>query len=401
MHLGARRENVIMCDSKGVIHAGREDLNASKREFATTRDARTLADAIAGADVFLGLSTADVLTGEMIRSMADAPIVFALANPNPEIAYELAIAARPDIVFATGRSDYPNQVNNVLGFPYIFRGALDVRATCINEEMKIAAVKALAALAREPVPDTVMAAYNKEKIVFGTDYLIPKPMDPRLITAVAVAVARAAIESGVARQQITDWDAYAYGLEARMGLNNSLIRYIRDKARKAPGRVVFAEGTNVKVVLAARELAYLGIARPVLVGDAGEIARVMRENHVEGQDILVVDPRSDGEILRGERYAHLFFEKMQRRGITLADAHEKMARREYFALMMVESGDADGCILHHGGNYLEALRPTLEVVGNGGHVAGMYILLNKRGPMFFSDVLVNAAPTAETLVQTT
>ncbi|MDR2130840.1 MAG: NADP-dependent malic enzyme [Odoribacteraceae bacterium] len=404
VQLGVRRENVTMCDSKGVIHATREDLNASKREFATTRDVHTLAEAIAGADVFLGLSKADVLTPEMIRSMAALPVVFALANPNPEIAYDLAIGARRDIIFATGRSDYPNQVNNVLGFPYIFRGALDVRATCINEAMKVAAVKALAALAKEPVPDTVVAAYNKEKIVFGTDYLIPKPMDPRLITAVAPAVAQAAIESGVARQQITDWDAYVYGLEARMGLNNSLVREVRDRARLAPGRIVFSGGDNVKVLQAARELVYLGIARPVLVGDAGNTARLARENNVDLQGITVIDPWSDGESLRRERYAHLFFEKMKRKGIALGDAYEKMKSREYFALMMVESGDADGCILHHANSYLEALRPTLQIIGTDnaeGHVAGMYILLNKKGPMFFSDVLVNASPTVETLVQTT
>jgi malate dehydrogenase (oxaloacetate-decarboxylating)(NADP+) len=404
MQLGVRREHVTMCDSKGVIHASRADLNASKREFATTRDARTLAEALVGADVFLGLSTANVLTPEMIRTMADAPVVFALANPNPEIAYEPAIASRPDIIFATGRSDYPNQVNNVLGFPYIFRGALDVRATCINEEMKVAAVRALAALAKEPVPDTVMAAYNKEKIVFGTDYLIPKPVDPRLITAVAVAVARAAIKSGVARQEIADWDAYAYNLEARMGLNNSLIRQIRDRAKKSPGRVVFSAGENARVLQAARDLVYLGIARPVLVGDAANIARLMRENHLDEQGITIVDPWDDRESLRRERYAHLFLEKMQRKGVTLGDAYEKMKLREYFALMMVESGDADACILHYANSYQEALRPTLQIIGTNnreGHVAGMYIMLNKKGPMFFADVLVNAQPTAETLARTT
>ncbi|MDR2414179.1 MAG: NADP-dependent malic enzyme [Odoribacteraceae bacterium] len=404
MQLGVRRENVVACDSKGVIRADRADLNASKKEFATTRDLHSLADALAGADVFLGLSKADVLTPGMIRSMAGTPIVFALANPNPEIAYDLAIAARPDIIFATGRSDYPNQVNNVLGFPYIFRGALDARATCINEAMKVAAVKALAALAKEPVPDTVMAAYNKEKIAFGVDYLIPKPMDPRLITAVAVAVARAAIESGVARQEIADWDAYAYGLEARMGLNNSLIRDIRSRARKSPGRIVFSAGENARVLQAARELVYLGVAHPVLVGNADNIARLMQENRVDGQGITVIDPWSDDEAMRRERYAHLFLEKMQRKGVTLGDAYEKMKTRDYFSLMMVESGDADGCILHHANNYQDALRPTLQIIGTNnreGHVAGMYIMLNKKGPMFLADVLVNASPTAETIARTT
>jgi malate dehydrogenase (oxaloacetate-decarboxylating)(NADP+) len=402
LQLGVRREHVVMCDSKGVIHASRGDLNASKREFATSREVYTLGEAIRGADVFLGLSTADVLTQDMIRAMAPRPVVFALANPNPEIAYDLAVASRPDVIFATGRSDYPNQVNNVLGFPYIFRGALDVRATCINEEMKIAAVRALAALAKEPVPDTVAAAYNKENIVFGRDYLIPKPMDPRLITAVAVAVAKAAIESGVARHEIADWDAYTYELEARMGQNSSLIRDIRGKAKRAPRRIVFAEGENTRVLQAARSLAFLGIARPVLVGDAGQIARLMRENHVDGQGITVVDPWHDTENLRRERYAHLLFEKRQRKGMTLADAYEKMKTREYFALMMVEGGDADGCILHHASSYREALQPVLQIVGNeASHVAGMYIMLNKKGPMFFADVLVDANTTEESLVQTT
>jgi malate dehydrogenase (oxaloacetate-decarboxylating)(NADP+) len=404
LQLGVRPENVVMCDSKGVIHASRADLNASKKAFATTRDVHTLAEALRGADVFLGLSAADVLTAGMIRAMAERPVVFALANPNPEIAYDVAIASRPDIIFATGRSDYPNQVNNVLGFPYIFRGALDVRATCINEAMKIAAVRALAALAKEPVPDTVAAAYNKENIVFGRDYLIPKPMDPRLITAVAVAVARAAIESGVARHEIADWEAYAYGLEARMGQNSSLMRDIRDKARRSPRRIVFAEGANTRVLQAAQSLVYLGIARPVLVGDAGRIARLMSENHIDGQGITVVDPWSDAESLRRERYAHLLFEKRQRKGMTLADAYERMTSRDYFALMMVEVGDADGCILHHPDGHAEALRPVMQVIGDGNgdeHVTGMYIMLNKKGPMFFSDVLVDVSPTAESLARTT
>ncbi|MDR1414410.1 MAG: NADP-dependent malic enzyme [Odoribacteraceae bacterium] len=402
LQLGVLPGNVVMCDSKGVIHVSREDLNESKRAFATDRDVHTLEEAIRGADVFLGLSTADVLTGEMIRSMGERPVVFALANPNPEIGYEEAVASRPDIIFATGRSDYPNQVNNVLGFPYIFRGALDVRATCINEEMKIAAVRALAALAKEPVPDTVAAAYNKENIVFGRDYLIPKPMDPRLITAVAVAVARAAIESGVARVEITDWEAYTYALEARMGQNSSLMRDIRGKARRSPRRIVFSDGCNPRVLQAARSLVYLGIARPVLVGDAGHIARLMSENHIDGEGITVVDPWGETEGLRRERYAHLLFQKRQRRGITLADAYERMNALDYFALMMVEGGDADGCILHQVDGGMGTLRPLLQIIGaDEGHVAGMYIVLNKKGTMFFSDVLMDAKPTAESLVRTT
>ena len=404
LQLGVRRENLVMCDSKGVLHVSRTDLNKSKKEFVTSREVYTLAEAIQGADVFLGLSAADVLTQEMVRSMAADPVVFALANPDPEIRYELAIASRPDIVFATGRSDYPNQVNNVLGFPYIFRGALDVRATCINEEMKVAAVRALAALAKEPVPDTVVAAYNKDSIVFGREYLIPKPMDPRLITSISVAVAKAAIQSGVARHQITDWDTYSYGLEVRMGQSSSLIRNIRNKAKTAPRRIVFAEGTNIKVLQAAQNLVFLGISHPILLGNREKIARLMNENHIEMQGISIVDPWSEEERRRRERYAHVFFAKRQRKGISLNDAVEKMKLREYFALAMVETGDADGCILHYSNSYIEALRPALHLIGTNNkerHIAGMYIMLNKKGPMFFSDVLINMKPTEETLVQTT
>jgi malate dehydrogenase (oxaloacetate-decarboxylating)(NADP+) len=404
LQLGVRRENVIMCDSKGVLNKSRTGLNATKQEFVTARDVHTLEEALHDADVFLGLSAADILTQDMIRSMAANPVVFALANPNPEISYESATASRPDIIFATGRSDYPNQVNNVLGFPYIFRGALDVRATCINEEMKIAAVRALAAIAKEPVPDTVAAAYDKKTISFGREYLIPKPMDPRLVTGISVAVAKAAIASGVARHHIEDWDTYIFTLEERMGQSSSLIRSIRSKAKASPKKIVFADGTGLKVLQAAQELVYTGIAHPVLVGNSDKISRLMSENNINPRGIDIIDPWTEEERVRRENYAHVFFEKRQRKGISLNDAIEKMKQREYFSLMMVETGDADGCILHYANNYIEALRPALQIIGTNnptGHVTGMQIILDKRGPMFFSDVAINMEPTADTLVLTT
>ncbi|MDR2037133.1 MAG: NADP-dependent malic enzyme [Bacteroidales bacterium] len=404
LQLGVKRENVIMCDSKGVLNLSRSDLNASKKEFATNRDLHTLEEALRDADVFLGLSAADILTQDMVRSMSANPIVFALANPNPEISYDAAIESRTDIIFATGRSDYPNQVNNVLGFPYIFRGALDVRATCINEEMKIAAVHALASIAKEPVPDTVAAAYNKKSISFGREYLIPKPMDPRLVTRISTAVAKAAIDSGVARHIIEDWDTYVFQLEERMGQSSSLIRSLRSKAQASPKRIVFADGTNIKVLQAAQNLVYTGIAHPILVGNKDKITRLMAENSINTQGISVVDPWTESERKRRENYAHVFFEKRQRKGISLNDAIERMKQREYFSLMMLETGDADGCILHYANNYIDALRPALQIIGTNnsqGHVAGMQIILDKRGPMFFSDVSVNMEPTEDTLVQTT
>ncbi len=403
MQLGVRRENVVMCDSKGVLHTSRTDLNAAKKEFATTLNVHTLEEALKDADVFLGLSAADVLTEDMIRTMADKPIVFALANPNPEISYEKAIKSRTDIIFATGRSDYPNQVNNVLGFPYIFRGALDVRATTINEAMKIAAVRALAALAKEPVPDTVVAAYNKKSIAFGREYLIPKPLDPRLVTAISVAVAKAAIESGVARHVITDWETYIFKLEERMGQSSPLIRTIRNQAKLSPRRIVFADGTNPKVLQAAKTLVHTGIAKPILIGNSEKISCLMEENQIEKDGIEVLDPWCEQERQRREQYAHTFFEKRQRKGISMQDAIERMKHREYFALMMLETGDVDGCILHYDNNYIDTLRPALQIIGMNNeenHVAGMQILLSKRGPLFLSDVCVNPEPDANSLVQT-
>ncbi len=402
--LGIKRENLVMCDSKGVLHVSRTDLNAAKKEFATSRDVHTLEDALKGADMFLGLSAADVLNEEMIRSMAGNPIVFALANPNPEIAYDKAIASRTDIIFATGRSDHPNQVNNVLGFPYIFRGALDVRATAINEAMKIAAVRALADLAKQPVPESVVVAYKNQSIMFGREYLIPKPLDPRLVVAVSTAVAKAAIESGVARHTITDWDAYVFKLEERMGQSSSLIRSMRDQAKTAPKRIVFSEGTNTKVLQAARTLADTGVALPIVVGNSEKILNRMAENHIEKEGITIIDLWSDNERPRRERYATAFFEKRQRKGVSMHDAIDKMQHREYFSLMMLETGDADGCIMHYTNNYVDVLRPALQIIGSDNkenHVAGMQIVFTKRGPLFLSDVAVHVSPGAESLVQTT
>ena len=360
--LGVKPENVIMCDSKGVISVRRQNLNAAKAKFATTREVDTLEEALVGADVFLGLSVADVLTQEMVRSMADNPIVFALANPNPEISYDNAMAAREDIIFATGRSDYPNQVNNVLGFPYIFRGALDVRATKINEEMKIAAVRALAALTKEPVPDIVAAAYNDNNISFGREYLIPKALDPRLISTISVAVAKAAIESGVARKTITDWKAYATELDSRMGRDDKLMRAIRSKVgTAAPRRIVFSEGDRLTTIKAAVHLANENLAIPLLVGDRAKINTLLKDNHLTLDPKCIVDFRSDREEARRSRYAALLYNKVSRKGVRMHEAIEYMMRRDWFTLMMVASGDADTSILGYTHRYTEALNPVRQI----------------------------------------
>ena len=323
MALGVRPENLVMCDSKGVITTRRTNLSAAKAQFATDRDIATLAEALRGADVFLGLSVADVLTQEMVRSMAADPVVFALANPNPEISYDNAMAAREDIIFATGRSDYPNQVNNVLGFPYIFRGALDVRATKINEEMKIAAVLALAKLAKEPVPDIVAAAYNDNDITFGREYLIPKALDPRLISCISAAVAKAAIESGVARKEITDWKAYMAELESRMGRDDKLMRAIRSKVvTAAPRRIAFSEGERLSTIKAAVHLANENIAMPLLVGSRSKINALLRENHLTLDPRCIVDFQSDEQEARRNRYATLLYNKVSRKGVRMSEAIE-------------------------------------------------------------------------------
>ena len=404
IELGVKPENLVMCDSKGVINTQRKDLNPIKAQFATARPIATLAEALVGADVFLGLSVADVLTEKMVQSMAPNPIVFALANPNPEISYEKATASRKDIIFATGRSDYPNQVNNVLGFPYIFRGALDVRATKINEEMKIAAVKALAALAKEPIPDIVATAYNNANIFFGREYLIPKPLDPRLITHISIAVAKAAIESGVARHIITDWESYRFELERRMGRDNKLLRAIRNKARSsAPKRLVFTRAEKVNTLKAAAHLYQDKIAEPILLGDKAHILEMLRENNLELDERHIIDHRSPQEEGRRNKYADLLYAKLNRKGLSLADARKNMTKRDWFGLMMVYCGEADGAILNYGRRYTAALEPARQIF-EGVHrseLAAMVIVMTKKGPMFFADMAVNTQPTANELVDIT
>lgn len=401
MSLGVKPENVVMCDSKGVISVRRKDLNPIKSKFATTREVNTLAEALVGADVFLGLSVANVLSQEMVRSMAGNPIVFALANPNPEISYTDAMAARKDIIFATGRSDYPNQVNNVLGFPYIFRGALDVRATTINEEMKIAAVKALAALTKEPVPDIVAAAYNDNNISFGRDYLIPKALDPRLISTISVAVAKAAIDSGVARKTITDWKAYAEELDGRMGRDDKLMRAIRSKVKTAePRRIVFSEGDRLTTIKAAIHLINDNLAIPILVGDAKKIASILEENHLNLDMKYVVDFRSDAEEGRRRDYAMQLYNKVSRKGVRMNEAVEYMMHRDWFSLMMVAAGDADTSILGYAHHYIESLKPVRQIFTTNSNttLAAMQIVTTKKGPMFFADMAVNPSPSVEDLV---
>lgn len=399
--LGANPENVVMVDSKGVINTARTDLNDRKKPFATTRNITTLEEAVKDADVFLGLSVADVLTQEMLQSMNHHPIVFALANPNPEISYELAMSSREDIIFATGRSDYPNQINNVLGFPYIFRGALDVQATCINEEMKKATVYALAELTKKAVPDVVNAAYSVKKLRFGKEYIIPKPLDPRLLTTVAPAVARAAMESGVARKPITNWDEYDHKLRDLMGLDNKMIRRLYEMARQNPKRVVFSE-TNHLNMLKAAETAYAeGICRPVLLGNEEKIANVARENQISLEGMEIVNLRNDREEERRARYATLLTEKRNRQGMTLEEASEKMFERNYFGMMMVETGDADAMITGVFSKYADTTSIAKEVIGirSGlNHIGAMHIVNTKKGMLFLADTLFNRHPDTEALI---
>jgi len=397
--LGLKPENLIMCDSKGVIRKDRTDLDDIKAEFATSRKLNTLQEAIKGADVFIGLSKADILVPADILAMAKDPIVFALANPNPEIAYDLAKKTRPDLIMATGRSDYPNQVNNVLGFPYIFRGALDVRATEINEDMKLAAVHALSELAKEPVPDSVIMAYGSDKIEFGREYLIPKPMDTRLITTIAPAVAKAAMESGQATKPITDWAAYHQELQKRIGIDQKLINAIIDRAKKSPKRVVFAEADNVKILKAAQVLSDEKIAIPILLGNRAEIERLIKEHKLELSDCTIIDPREDKE--RDEKYANAYYSKRQRKGITLSDARRVMRDRNAYGAMMVDFGEADAMISGLTRDYSTTILPSLQIIGmrpNVKRVAGMYIVMNKKGTYFFADCTVNVDPTPEELV---
>lgn len=399
--VGAKKENIVMLDSKGVIRADREELSSSKAEWATDRDIHTLADAVAGSDVFIGLSAADVLTPEMLLSMAEKPIVLAMANPNPEIAYDLALETRDDVIMGTGRSDYPNQVNNVLGFPYIFRGALDVRATAINEEMKIAAVHAIAALAKENVPEEVNQAYNTNNLHFGPEYVIPKPTDPRLITEVSVAVAKAAIASGVARQQITDWEKYAEDLRKRLGKDDGIMRKLIAVAKNNPKRVVFAEADNPKTLRAAQIVREEGIAIPILLGNRAKINGLIEEFSFELPDVQIIDPYEEAGSARFEKYVDHLFEKRQRRGISRGDASKLLLNRNYFAASMVQFDDADTLISGLTRNYASTIKPALQVIGakKGSGVAGMYLMLTSKGPLFLGDTTVNADPSARELAE--
>ena len=403
--LGAKKENIIMLDSKGVIREDREDLDELKRFFSTSnKKINTLEDAMKDADVFVGLSKGNIVSQQMIQSMAKKPVVFALANPDPEISYEEAMAARKDIIMATGRSDNPNQVNNVLGFPFIFRGALDVRATQINEAMKLAAVYAIANLAKEPVPEAVNLAYDSKNIVFGPNYIIPKPIDSRLISTVAPAVAKAAIESGVAQHKITDWEAYKQELNNRLGLDNKLLRGITNKAKQNPKRVVFTEADHYKILKAAQQIKDEGIARPILLGDPEKIAKLIFENNLDLSDIPIIDPRSSSEEERRNEFGDIFFNKRKRRGYTLFEARKIMRERNYFGAMMLETGAADAMISGLTRKYADPIRPALQVIGMQKHlnrVAGMYIMVTKQGPYFFADTTMNVNPSVQDLVDIT
>ena len=400
--LGATHENIIMLDSKGVITSDREKLDATKRYFATDRrDIHTLEEAIKDADVFLGLSKGNVLSQDMIRSMASHPIVFALANPVPEISYEDAMAARPDVLMSTGRSDYPNQINNVIGFPYIFRGALDVASTAINEEMKLAAVRAIANLAKQPVPDVVNEVYHVNNFTFGPDYFIPKPVDPRLITEVSMAVAKAAMESGVARKPITDWEAYRQHLKELMGQESKLTRQLYDTARRDPQRVVFAEGIHPTMLKAAVEAKAEGICHPILLGNDEAIGKLAKELDLSLEGIEIVNLRHPNESARRERYARILSEKRARQGANFQEANDKMFERNYFGMMMVETGEADAFITGLYTKYSNTIKVAKEVIGIRSefkHFGTMHILNSKKGTYFLADTLINRHPGTDTLV---
>ena len=404
--LGAKYENFTMFDINGVLHRDRNDLDENRIMFAVDAKKKemNLADAMKNADVFLGLSVGNVVTPEMIRSMPKNPIVFAMANPDPEITYDAATAVRKDIIMATGRSDFPNMVNNVLGFPYIFRGALDVRATQINEAMKLAAVKALAQLAKTPVPEIVTLAYNEKSILFGPTYIIPKPLDPRLLSTVAPAVAKAAIESGVARTPITNWDNYVLSLNKRLGLDNQLLRIIGSKARKDPRHIIFPEGDNVKMLKAAQICADEGICFPILLGEEKKIQRIAEINGVDLEGITIVDPKTDENEEKRRAFGEQFFAKRGRKGVNHYEAIKIMKDRMHFGCMMVDNGEADGMLAGPTKDYGQLIRPALQIIGTEHgvkRIAGMYILITKRGPLFLADTTVNFNPTAEELADIT
>lgn len=398
--LGVKKENIIVCDKDGVIRRDRPGLTAIHREFATDLNIFHISEAMPGADVFLGLSAGNIISQEMIKSMAPNPIVFALANPDPEISYDLAIDAREDVIMATGRSDHPNQVNNVLGFPYIFRGALDVRATMINEEMKLAAAKAIAKLAKEPVPEIVNKAYGDLNMAFGRMYLIPKPVDPRLITTIAPAVAKAAIESGVAKKMIHDWDAYELELQKRIGIDQRLMSIVIGRAKKDPKRVVFGEADNLKILKAAQILRDEKIAVPILLGNRQKILALIENNALDLANVTIVDPMEETEMI--EKFGKFLYQKRQRKGMTLFDANRLVRERNYFGAMMLETGSADAFISGLTRDYPKTILPSLQTIGvkkGVNRVAGMYIMNTPKGPYFFADATVNLNPTAEELVE--
>lgn len=397
--LGVQKENVLMLDSKGVIRKDNPNLDETKKIYATDKDLHTLAEAIQNADVFLGLSKGNVLSPEMLLSMAENPIVFACANPTPEIAYDLAMATRVDVLMATGRSDHPNQVNNVLGFPYIFRGALDVRATEINEEMKLAAVKAIAQLAKEPVPDIVSRAYNDKALTFGKTYFIPKPLDPRLISIISPAVAKAAMDSGVAKYPILDWDKYQIALQQRLGIDGKLMSRMTQTAQKHPKKVVFGEADNPKVLKAAQTVRDEGIAIPILLGDKNKIAAILAENKLDLSDCLIINPLEEKE--KSQVFAQMLYDKRKRKGMTLYDAQKAMQDRNYFGTMMLNNGDADAFISGLTKNYAQVIKPALEVIGvrkDVEVVAGMYVVVSGGKTLFFADTTVTENPTVDELV---
>ena len=401
LSLGVKKENIVMLDSKGVIKQNREGLEGNKAIFATNRRCDTLDEAMKNADVFLGLSVANIVTTEMVQSMAKRPIVFALANPDPEISYKEAMASRDDIIMATGRSDHPNQVNNVLGFPYIFRGALDVRATEINENMKLAAVKAIANLAKETVLDEINLAYDDNTLSFGSEYIIPKPLDPRLITAVAPAVAMSAIRSGVAKLEIPDWNKYRESLKKRLGLDNKLIRTLTARAKRNPKRVVFAEAEHYKILKAAQQVSDEGIAIPVLLGRKQKIIDLIEEFSIEFDNLIIIDPKDVSQKKKRDEYGDILWEKRKRKGLTQFEARKLMRERNYFGSMMVETGEADALISGISRNYRTTIKPALEVIGKRDDVkkvAGMYIMNTKKGTLFLADTTINTNPTAEELV---
>jgi malate dehydrogenase (oxaloacetate-decarboxylating)(NADP+) len=396
--LGACYENFILFDKDGVLHKGRTDLDEEKRKFAVNRTDWTLEKAMKDADVFLGLSVGNVVTSDMVKSMARNAIVFAMANPDPEIPYDLAVEARKDIIMATGRSDFPNQVNNVLGFPYIFRGALDVRATQINEAMKLAAVKALAEMAKSTVPDIVNMAYNEKNIAFGPEYIIPKPLDPRLLSTIAPAVAKAAMESGVAQHPIEDWNAYAVELNKRLGLDNQLLRVISAKSKSNPKRVVFADADNIKILKTAQIVFDEGVAYPILLGNVKKITAIAAANQIDLAEFPIIDPSADESDEKRNAYGCLFFEKRKRKGFNYYESKKIMKDRNYYGSMMVETGDADAMISGLSKNYPETIRPALQIIGKEEQVkkiAGMYIIITKKGPLFLADTTINFNPSAE------